>query len=538
MNAAVNADTDLVGLTMRERVAHFRLMVNQYAPYLSPYVYSLVLIERPGIGTMAVDKWGRMYFDPAFVDTLTLEEGGYVVLHEAWHLILRHCHRSVDIIGLSPTRQQRETLNVAYDVVVWELMEAIAHHAPKIDGGSCITFPLMKERYPELQRNMLPQEIFNIICQQEEERAEDDADDADDETEDTDDEEFDPDTESEDSDDDPDTDWSGDWENDESGDESEDDEEGDDAGDPGEESDDGDGDEDGDDADEGEDGEGEGEGDDDAEVGTPVPSDKPGEPGKTKPPAYEDLTQIGGGSCADGEPRDYEEEPNHNWSTFIEDQLLEQVEKKIEEQENRAWQPGMGNIPGCLKEAINHKLRPQPDPWKKLQAAVGLAAANPRGMVDYSYSRPNRRQHALPTGFPKLKHQQRYSPKAVVIIDTSASMTTECKRKALNVIAQGLQAIGDVRVICGDTRVHSDEKLSKLTNQFEMKGGGGTCMVTLIDYAIEQHKPDVIVMATDTGTNWPARKIRPQLIIAATQQGVTPTWATTVYIPDPGKEVE
>jgi predicted metal-dependent peptidase len=535
MNAAVNAETDLQGLSMRERVAHFRMMTHQYAPYLSSYVYSLVMVERPGIGTMAVDKYGRMYFDPAFVDTLTLEQGGYVVLHEAWHLILRHCHRSKDIIGATPTRLQRERLNVAYDVVIWELMEAIAHHAPQIEGGSCITYPLMKERYPALERNLSPQEIYNIISEQDdapppEEPGQPGDEEQDDEQGDEeggdfhqpseDDEEFDPDTESEDSGDDSDEDC-------------ERSEEDSDEGEPGEENDDGDGDESSDDGDEEADGEGEDQGDDDyGDFGTPVEDDKP-----SKRPAYEDLTRIGDGSCADNEPREYEEPPNPNWDTFIEDQLLEDVERRIEEQESRPWQPGIGNVPGCLKETIRNKLRPQPDPWAKLRAVAALAASTPRGAVDYTYSRPNRRQHSMPAGSPLLKSQRKFAPKAVVIVDTSGSMTTLCKVKALNVIAQGLRALGDFPVICGDMRVQSDTKVSKLTDQFEMPGGGGTDMVMLIEYAIEKHNPTVIVLATDGGTGWPSTKIKPQLIIALTQDLPTPEWATTCYIPDEGKEV-
>ena len=528
MNTAANADTDLEGLTMRERVSHFRMMVNQSAPYLTPYVYSLVMVERPGIGTMAVDKHGRMYFDPKFVESLTLEQGGYVVLHETWHLILRHCHRAKDIIGDNPTRRQRDRLNVAYDCVIWELMESIAHHAPTIDGKSCITYPLLKERYPALERNLLPQEIYNLMEEQDDrptpepEQEEDEGEEpkiggdfpqpVDEE------EEFDPDVEPQDSGDDYNSDEESDDDQVSKRDETEeaDDQQAEDESDG-----------DGEDQDEvdGEDG-----AEEDGDDGDPIGGDAKREP------AHSDLSRIGNGSCADGLPRDYEEEANDNWDTFIEDQLLEQVEKRIEEQEEREWQHGRGNIPGCLKETIKNKLRPQPNPWDKLRAAVNLAAANPRGQKDFTYSRPSRRQHSLPAGFPLLKGHRNYAPKAAVIVDTSGSMTTQCKVKALNVIAQGLRAVGDFPVICGDTRVQSDVRLSALSDQFDMAGGGGTDMVKLIEYAVEKYHPDVLVLATDGGTSWPDKPIKGQLIIALTQQLDTPAWATTVYIPDDGKK--
>jgi len=497
--------------TPAELVSNFRMMAHQYFPYLSPYVYCLVPVERPGLGTMAVDMQGRMYYDPAFCEKVTLNEGAYVVLHEAWHLILRHCHRAESIIGKSPTTKQRRLYNIAVDLVVWELMEGIAQHAPK--GG--VTWEDMKARYPKLVRNMLPGEIYAIISEEEQPKGPGPC---------------------------PPPPPTGHKEPEEQDDEDEPEFE---------------------DAPEGDEEPGE-----DSEIGTPVKTNKePGEEGEAKDgsgksePAEDDTKAegkggdgvgedqqeddapggdeqevdddfdlIGGGSAADGQPRDYEEEPNPNWDSFIEDQLLEAVEKKIEEEE-REWRPGRGTIPGCLKDTIKRKLRPQPNPWDSLRATVAKAANNPRGAMDYTYQRPNRRQFAMPNA-PKLKGIKKWAPNAVVIIDTSGSMTRECKVKCLQVVAQGLQAVGQFPVICGDTRVTSDTKLAALKDQFEMPGGGGTDMRVLIEYAEKKYKPNVIVIGTDGGTPWPDTPTKAQLIIALTQELPTPPWATRVRIPD------
>lgn len=538
-----DTEIDISSMTMRERVAHFRMMTFQWAPYLSPYVYSLVLVERPGIGTMSVDMQGRMYFDPKFVETLTLEQGGYVVLHEAWHLILRHCHRSKDIIGPNPTARQRGRLNVAYDCVIWELMEAVAQHAPKIGNDECVTFHNLKARYPKLVRNLLPGQIYSLMLEQDEEEQKaarppvppppppvQDEDD---------DEEFDPDTES-----DSDDDWeSEDEEQDESDDgagtdgeeqEQDDGEEEDEASDDDEigmparsgeedtddsgEGDDGDGDTEADDGDPQEDGPSSGDSDSDGEEDGP-------------PPKFEDLSRIDDGSCSDGVPRDYEEEPNDNWDTFIEDQLLEQVEQEVEKQE----QQGRGNVPGCLKTTIKEKLHPAPNPWDRLRAAVSLAAANPRGRPDFTYQRPNRRQFAMPDA-PRLKGQTKYAPKACVIVDTSGSMTSKCLAKALVVIQQGLKALGKVPVITCDARVTKDVVLTAFKDDFELVGGGGTDMRIPIAYCEKKYRPDTIVLVTDTDTPWPDKPTKGQLIVAATRNGYVPKWATTVRIP--GKEGE
>jgi predicted metal-dependent peptidase len=569
-------DPDISRMSMRERVVHYRLMTFQWFPYLTPYVYSLVLVERPGIGTMAVDRHGRMYYDPAFVATLTLENGGYVVMHEAWHLVLRHCHRSKDIIGESPTARQRGRLNTAYDCVVWELMEPIAHHAPVIKGGSIVTFPLLQAKYPKLKRNMLPSMIYSIMLEQDEEeerqaeqkreqeRKEREEQAKQQPQQDEDDETDDEDAEDEEQDEDPEFDLSDD---EDEYDPADDESEACDEGDGKDGDDDGDADEDGDD--EGDDEEPTDKGDDDGPDGPDGPpktkkkkvkqevdadasdegdSDQDGddtteeggdssgeaEGGEDDRPRdkWEDMTPVGDGSCSDGQPRDYEEEPNDNWDSFIEDELLDRVEKEIENCD-RQHVHGIGHVPGCLKESISSKLRPQPNPWDKLRAACGLAAANPRGRPDFTFQRPNRRQAAMPSGLI-LKGQRKYSPKAVVILDSSGSMTTQCKVKCLAVVAQGLKAVGDFRVIVGDTMVRLDERFTSMPSNFEFKGGGGTCMVALIKYAEEKYHPDLIVLGTDTGTDWPSKPTKAQLIVAATQDGYVPSWATRVRIPDEG----
>lgn len=542
---------DISEMSMRERVQHFRMMTFQWFPYLSPYVYSLGLIERPGIGTMAVDRHGRMYFDPAFVKTLTLEQGGYVVIHEAWHLILRHCHRAEDIIGKDPTARQRHRLNVAYDCVVWELMESIQQFAPTHPDGEIVTFPTLQKRYPKLVRNMLPGEIYSVMVeqdeeeereaekrrQQEQERREQERDQQQDEQSGDDEEEFDPDIEADDERDDwDDTDWSGvsDPEDEASGGDEQGDDDGKEIGLPvsahdhgedgtdesGEDTD-GGSESEGTDADSSDDGEA---GDDDGEGGESSDGDGPA-------PKFEDLKQIGGGSCADGLPREYEEEASDPWDQYIEDKLLEEVEAAIEKEEDRPWTPGRGTVPSALKRVIKEQLHPAPNPWDQLRATVSAAAANPRGRADFTYRRINRRQFAIP-GAPRLKGTQKYMPKACVVIDTSGSMTSGCLAKALVVIKQGLQALGKVPVITCDADVHQDVVLSSFNEDFELIGGGGTDMRIPIAHAEEHHRPEVIVLVTDTETPWPDKPTRARLIVAATQDGTVPAWATMVRIPD------
>lgn len=458
-------------VNMVDLVSQFRMMVYDHCPYLAPYVYSLTPVERRGLGTMAVDKSGKLYYDPEFCESITLEQGGYVALHEGWHIVLRHCHRAEGIVGPNPTQQERRNLNIAMDIVVWELMEAIAHLAPP--GG--VTFPEAKKRWPKIEENMTVGALYSIINEPEPQppappKKPDDQ------------------PESEDSD---------------GGDEPQD--------------------SDGSDQESSEGGEG-------------SPEDAGPASGQAEDSVKDDgFKLIGGGSAADGQPRDYEEAADPNWDAFVEDGLLEQVEKKIEElEQDREWTRSRGSIPSELKQVIKSKLRPQPNPWDRLRATVAKAAANHRGAPDYTYKRPNRRQQDLAI---RLKGQQKYSPKAVVVIDTSGSMTKACLAKALVVIKQGLRAIGTVPVITCDAKVQQDKVLTAVHDDFELVGGGGTDMRIPLAYSEKKYKPDVTVLVTDTATPWPDKKLHGQLIVAATQDGEVPSWAVKVRIPDsPNKE--
>lgn len=466
-------------------ITQFRMTVYEHFPYLAPYVYSLTPVERPGLGTMAVDRQGRMYYDPAWCETLTVEQGGYVVVHEALHLILRHCHRAPKIVGDHPTPQESRDLNIAMDVVVWEMMEAIANLAP--EGG--VTFDKAKEKWPEIERNMTVEMLYSIINGSRNKPQPDNPIRGDD---------F-----GQPGDDEP--------------------QESEDKGNGGreQESPEGDKKDDGKVRGQGGEGEQEGEGSGDQDV------------------EDDGFQPIGDGSAADGQPRDYEEEPDPNWDAFREDRLLETVEQKIEElEEDRQWrhhcQPG--TLPAELKRIIKNKLRPQPNPWDQLRATVARCAANHRGAPDYTYQRRNRRQESTPD-MPVLKGIKKYMPKAVVVVDTSGSMTAGCLRKAVQVIRDGLKALGEVPVITCDAAIGQVMKVRSISTDFEFVGGGGTDMRVPLAYSEEKYSPDVTVLVTDTYTPWPDKPLKGQLIVAATQDGSVPSWATKVRIPDdPSKE--
>ena len=479
-------------------ITQFRALMYEYFPYIGHYMYSLNPVPRPGLGTMAVDRQGHMYYDPDWSETLTLEQGGYVCCHESWHLILRHCHRARQIIGDNPTPQQRMDLNIAADIIVWLMMEEVAHMAP--EGG--VTYPNAKERWPEIERDMTLQQLYSIIHRQEEEDGiygeekpgEENSEKG---------------TEQ-----DPAQKESGD---------SQGREKGKGKGEPtkddcsGESSDDG------------------GSGEDQAEDGEGSSGEEVDDHG------YQDIER---GSAADGQPRDYETEENDAWDAYIEDSLLEKVEEKIEELEatSEQWNPSRGRIPGRLKRVIKQKLRPTVNPWDRLKDSIARAISQNSGTPERTFQRRNRRQSCMQHGV-LLAGERKYKPTVAVIMDTSGSMTRMCLAKAAAICDQGTRAVGGYRLVCWDYNLQLDEEVKGGKIDWPCPGGGGTCMTSAIQYVMDNPKhygkPDVIICVTDGGTGWPNEMTKgTKLVIALTQDSCTPDYAITVRIPDPGKTKE
>ena len=465
-------------MNMIDRMTEFRLQAAEYMPYMAHYVFSLTPVSKPGIGTMGVDMQGRLYYDPVFCETLTCEQGAYVVLHEALHLVLRHCDRARLLMGTKASPKERMNYNIAVDIVVWEMLEGIAQHSP--EGG--VRLDNCMKHWPEIVPNMTSETLYGIInapCPPKPKGKGKPSDEG----------------EGQD----------GEVEGDGTGEES-------------------DGDCKGEEPIKGK-GKGKGEGKSD--------SDSPGEaeleePEESEADSKPDFKPIGGGSAADGQQNDYEDPPSDTWDAYVEDELLGDMEERIKEWEKSTY----GSAPAGLKSAIDAKLRPQPNPWDRLRATVAKAIANHRGAPDHTYSRVNRRQFASPD-MPRLKGARKYSPSAVVVVDTSGSMSAACLAKAVVVVKQGLVVLGQVPVICCDAAVTGDEVMRSVGESFEFCGGGGTDMRIPLAYAEKKYKPDVVVLVTDTYTPWPDKKMKGQLIVAATQDGDVPSWAVKVLIPDP-----
>ncbi len=78
-----------------------RLYARRNASCLTSGFLSLVAREQPGLGTMAVTKDGKLFYDPDLRKVWTVKQGATVLFHELWHVLRRH-HIRREACGAEP----------------------------------------------------------------------------------------------------------------------------------------------------------------------------------------------------------------------------------------------------------------------------------------------------------------------------------------------------------------------------------------------------------------------------------------------------
>jgi predicted metal-dependent peptidase len=509
----------------RMKLAKFRTACKAVVPYLMHSIYGLIAVERPGIKTMAVDQYARLYYDPAYVERVSLETGRWTILHETLHVVLGHCDLGKRVLGENPTAQMCLWWNIACDIVVNQLLDAWGQDAPEgIYTYQRMGFP------PKLSAI----EYYRLLAQQEEEKQKQ----REQQQQESDDSESDDEQEEDDS-----TDEEGDDEDSDGSDdgESERDDEGDrGAGESGDDQDDGESSEGGgeggdpDEAGDDHDGSGDGEGDSDGEDSGAGPE---GDGGEGEGEDADDAGDPGaGGSGADGQPRSYELPPDSAYRDR-EYAMASELLDAIEQQEASA----PGSVPGEIATACGLRMRPTKiDPWEQLPKVLGRATSSPRGAPDFTLRRLSRRQQK---DGPRLRGVVKKLPDCVVLLDTSGSMDlfreSQLKVKALGVIAKGLKRLRSVTVRCGDYDLKNKQIVGALAHM-KLEGGGGTDMGRLVEQIDKEDRPTCIVVITDLETGWCDRKPRAKVVIVGVKtpsdRYPTPAWASFVDCSQEGGE--
>lgn len=205
------------------------------------------------------------------------------------------------------------------------------------------------------------------------------------------------------------------------------------------------------------------------------------------------------GSGADGRPRSYEEpggigpQGAHLLRCQVASEIMRQGGKEP------------GSIPMGLMRWAEELLQPRVD-WRRMLAAeIREGVSNVSGMVDYSYSRPARRQSISPeVVLPSLRKP---IPYVAVVCDTSGSMGEREIGRVLAEVEGILRHVGlgsgGVRVLSCDAAVNAVKKVTSV-RQVELYGGGGTNMGEGLRVALQARpRPQVVIVLTDGYTPWP-----------------------------------
>lgn len=236
------------------------------------------------------------------------------------------------------------------------------------------------------------------------------------------------------------------------------------------------------------------------------------------------------GSCTGGPPRDYEKDPqiqkkqNHRTQAEIQSIIKESAERILEDSKLK------GNVPGGLV-LVAKKIIDKPVPWYQALPSMvrGALATRIGNRVDYG----NKFKEKNNIFIRKLREPE---PKLVVMCDTSGSMTSTVngRDKAIDYAYSKIHEISKQMgvktvVLSGDTFVQARSSSSKPV----LKGGGGTSMEVLIEYADKNFKNSVMVLLTDGYTDYPAKKPKNPLIVGIIAEPTLkgPDYAKTIHIP-------
>ncbi len=241
------------------------------------------------------------------------------------------------------------------------------------------------------------------------------------------------------------------------------------------------------------------------------------------------------GSCATGQQEPWEEGPPGESALPGLSRAEGELIRREVAQRIRETSQVRGDVPAHLQRWAEEKLRPKAD-WRRiLAAAIRRAIADVAGASDYSYRRPSRRQSQVGNGkvvLPALRHPV---PAVAVVVDTSGSISDAMLSQALAEVAGVIKACGQqeyVHVLAVDAAVQFCRRVFR-PEQVELAGGGGTDMRVGLEAAAKlRPRPDIIIVITDGFTPWPDEPPRGTRVIVAHlgDGGTVPKWAKEVKV--------
>lgn len=250
----------------------------------------------------------------------------------------------------------------------------------------------------------------------------------------------------------------------------------------------------------------------------------------------------GSGSSADGLTRPWElpEPTEENKLPGIDeahsDSIINEVAKQIQAS------AAAGNAGSSLTMWANSARRIHKDPREVILRVVRKKVEEHTGIGERSFRRPNRRYAHSGVIMPS---NVAVVPRIAVFLDTSGSMMDEDFSLALgmiNKIISSFRIRDGIVIITGDTAAKTKMHTAGQVRELELKGGGGTDVGNIVSTGIEELriKPHIAVAITDGMTPWPddQNDIGVPLLAVITRPRddsgyyEVPDWIETIYLKD------
>jgi len=247
------------------------------------------------------------------------------------------------------------------------------------------------------------------------------------------------------------------------------------------------------------------------------------------------------GSAASGRPAPWETD-EESVSQVEVDQLIEATLRAAAEYAKTRGGQGANMARRYEAATVNKPL-----PWQRILARyIARGRTYGMGRIDYSYSRPHRRQSVVPdVVLPSLRQP---TLDIAVIVDTSGSIDDGELGLALREVQAILKrgGVAEMRVVFGDTQIRAEARVRTATEAVKafrrVRGGGDTNMGHIVRAVVDgegakqknSRPPQLVVVITDGVTPWGrAPRTRVPVIAVITPRGRrdnTPAWVKEVVI--------
>lgn len=135
------------------RLVAGRVRAIEKQPYLATALFAIKPIREPRVPTAGVDAQWRMYWNPEFVLTLTVDEVAAVWLHEVGHLLREHRDR---FLALGEPQSRHPLWNRAADAAINDDLRAAQVHLPPIKA-------VFTEHIPGACTGMSAEQMYRLV---------------------------------------------------------------------------------------------------------------------------------------------------------------------------------------------------------------------------------------------------------------------------------------------------------------------------------------------------------------------------------------